>query len=81
MSMADNVMRMRELENGLAIKPGETVELKPGGQHLMFFDLKQPLKEGQSVKGTLVFEKAGTVEVEYGVRSLAARVGEAEHQH
>jgi periplasmic copper chaperone A len=81
MSMADNVMRMRELDNGLAIRPGETVELKPGGFHIMFLDLKQPLKEGQTVKGTLVFEKAGTVEVEYGVRSIAARGGEAEHQH
>ncbi|HZY21463.1 MAG TPA: DUF1775 domain-containing protein [Beijerinckiaceae bacterium] len=81
MSMTDNVMRMRELDNGLAIRPGETVELKPGGFHLMFLDLKQSLKEGQTVKGTLVFEKAGTVEVEYGVRSIAARGDEGEHRH
>lgn len=81
MSMADNVMRMRELDNGLAIKPGETVELKPGGYHVMFLDLKGSLKEGETVKGTLVFEKAGTVEVEYAVRSVGARSDASEHRH
>ena len=81
-SMADNVMRMRPLEAGLEIKPGETVELKPGGYHLMFLDLKEPLREGKTVKGTLVFEKAGTVEVEYAVRSIAARgEGSGNHHH
>jgi uncharacterized protein YcnI len=81
MSMTDNVMRMRELDNGLEIKPGQTVELKPGGYHAMLLDLKAPLKEGDTIKGTLVFEKAGPVEVEYGVRSIAARGEEGEHRH
>jgi hypothetical protein len=80
MSMSGDVMRMRPLENGLAIGPGATVELKPGGYHIMFMDLKEPLGEGRTLKGTLVFEKAGLVEVDYPVRSIAAR-GEAEHQH
>jgi hypothetical protein len=80
MSMAGDVMRMRPLESGLAIAPGATVELKPGGHHIMFMDLKEPLGEGRVVKGTLQFEKAGTVEVEYAVRSIAAR-GEPEHRH
>ena len=58
-------MRMKPVEGGLEIGPGATVELKPGGFHLMFMDLKEPLKEGQTIKGTLVFEKAGSVAVEY----------------
>jgi copper(I)-binding protein len=79
--MQGDVMRIRALDNGLEIKPGQTVELKPGGLHLMFLDLQRPLKEGETVKGTLVFEKAGTVEVEYAVRALGARGGSQEHQH
>ena len=67
MAMEGGVMKMRELPKGIEIKPGETVELKPGGYHLMFQDLKSGLKQGQTVKGTLVFEKAGKVDVEYRV--------------
>ena len=80
MSMQGEVMRMRPLETGLEIKPGATVELKPGGYHIMFMDLTEPLKEGQTLKGTLLFERAGAVTVEYAVRGIAAR-GEAEHRH
>lgn len=72
MRMEGNVMKMRALEKGLEIKPGQTVELKPGGYHVMFIDLKSPLKEGEKVKGTLVFEKAGTIEVEYKIESRGA---------
>lgn len=72
MSVTDGVMRMRPLKDGLEIAPGATVELKPGGYHVMFLDLNRPLKEGETVKGTLVFEKAGTVEIEYGVAPIGA---------
>lgn len=71
MSMADNVMKMRRLD-GLEIKPGASLELKPGGYHLMFMDLKQGLTAGQTLKGTLVFEKAGSVEIEYLVAPIGA---------
>jgi copper(I)-binding protein len=72
MTMDGGVMRMRALEGGLEIKPGETVELKPESFHLMFVDLKQPLAKGRSVKGTLTFEKAGTVDVEFAVKGMGA---------
>jgi copper(I)-binding protein len=75
MSMSDGVMKMRPLPNGLAIKPGETVELKSGGYHLMFMDLKQPLKPGDSFKATLQFEKAGSLDVNFSVRALGATTG------
>jgi periplasmic copper chaperone A len=72
MAMEGSTMRMRPLPNGLEIKPGETVELKPGSFHLMFMDIKQPFEKGQRVKGSLTFEKAGTIEVEYAVEAAGA---------
>ena len=80
MRLEGDVMRMKAVEGGLEIKPGATVELKPGGLHLMFMDLKEPLKEGQTVKGILTFEKAGPVEVEYTVRGMGG-AAPAEHKH
>lgn len=73
MKMDGGVMKMRELQSGLVIKPGETVELKPGGYHVMFMDLKEPLKPGEMLKGQLRFEKAGTVDVEYKVEAVGAQ--------
>jgi copper(I)-binding protein len=66
------VMRMRQLKSGLEIKPGETVELKPGSFHLMFVDLTRPLQNGEHVKGTLVFERAGKVDVDYAVEAIGS---------
>jgi copper(I)-binding protein len=75
MSMDNGVMKMRQLKDGIEIKPGETVELKPGGFHIMMVDLKQPIKEGERVRGTLVFEKAGTIEIEYAVVPVGGSPG------
>jgi periplasmic copper chaperone A len=72
MSMTDGVMKMRMLPQGLEIKPGETVELKPGSFHLMFMDLSAGLVDGKPVKGSLDFEKAGKVDVEFAVAPLGA---------
>src|ERR1700709_1335139 len=77
MSMSDGIMRMRPSPDGLEIKPGETVELKSGGYHLMFMDLKQPLKQGDSFKATLQFEKAGSLDVNFNVNALGATSGNA----
>ena len=73
MKMDGSVMRMRELPKGLELKPGQRVELKPGSYHLMLVDLKQPLKDGDKVTGTLMFEKAGKVEIEYAVRGMGSK--------
>jgi copper(I)-binding protein len=53
MVMEQGVAKMRPVQGGLEIKPGETVELKPGSLHVMLMGLKQPLEKGQKVKGTL----------------------------
>lgn len=73
MAMVDGIMQMRRLDNGLEIVPGRTVELKPGGYHIMFTGLREGLKEGRPVKGTLIFEKAGTLEVEFPVAPIGAQ--------
>ncbi|AMN41655.1 copper chaperone PCu(A)C [Rhodoplanes sp. Z2-YC6860] len=70
MSMDNGVMKMRPLVDGVEIKPGETVEFKPGGYHLMFVGITQPVAQGKRVKGTLEFEKAGKVDVEYAIEPI-----------
>ncbi|RXF73600.1 copper chaperone PCu(A)C [Hansschlegelia zhihuaiae] len=72
-SMEGGVARMREIEGGVAIAPGETVDFAPGGKHLMFVGLTKPLAKGEKVKGELVFEKAGKVEVEFAVEAAGAK--------
>ena len=79
MAHEGGVMKMRELPKGLEIRPGETLELKPGGFHLMFIGLKDGLKEKDRLKGELVFEKAGRIEVDFAVEAIGARGGEHDH--
>jgi periplasmic copper chaperone A len=81
MAMANGVMRMRELDKGLEIKPGETVELKPGGVHIMFMDMTSAPTAGTPAKVTLVFEKAGAVEVELAVTPAGATKPAGGHTH
>lgn len=79
MTMSGGVMQMRPQLAGLEIKPGETVELKPGGFHVMFLDLKRQLKDGETVNATLQFEQAGTVEVTFKVGPIGG--SSSPHQH
>ena len=60
------------VEKGLEIPPGGTVTLAPGGFHLMMMGLKGPLKQGTNVPVTLVFEKAGKIDVQLSVAGLGA---------
>src|ERR1041385_7512404 len=70
MKMDDGVMKMRELKDGLEIPAGTTVELKPGSYHIMMMSLSRPLTRGDKVKGSLTFEKAGKVDVEFAVEGI-----------
>jgi copper(I)-binding protein len=72
MAMEGDVMKMRQLAEGLEIPAGETVVLAPGGFHIMFMGLKQAFVEGETVAVTLTFEKAGSVEVLLPVAAAAA---------
>jgi copper(I)-binding protein len=73
MATNNGVMTMRPLDNGLTIEPGKTVKLAPGGYHLMMFDLKGQLKQGDKVPVTLEFEKAGKVTLSFEVQSVGAQ--------
>ena len=73
MAMNNGVMTMRPLDKGLAIEPGKTVKLAPGGLHLMLMDLKNPLKQGDKVPVTLQFEKAGKVTLSLDVQGVGAQ--------
>jgi periplasmic copper chaperone A len=72
MATDNGVMKMRPVEGGLAIDPGKTVKLAPGGYHLMMMDLKSPLKQGEKIPVTLQFEKAGKVQVTLDVAGVGA---------
>jgi len=78
MTMEGDVMRMRQVD-AIDLAAGQTVELKPGGFHVMFVGLKAPLKAGEKFPAKLKFEKAGEVDVTFNVEAPAA--GAAEHKH
>lgn len=78
MRMEGDVMRMRQVD-AIELPPGATVELKPGGLHMMFIGLKQPLKAGDKFPLTLRFEKAGEVTVQVNVE--APKTASTEHMH
>jgi copper(I)-binding protein len=79
MEVEGGVAKMRPVEGGLEIKPGDSIELKPGSFHVMFVGLKRPLEQGQKVKGTLEFQKAGKVDVEFDVAALGASTAPEGH--
>lgn len=83
MTNEGGVMKMRPLTKGLVIPAGATVKLEPGGYHLMLLKLKKPLTAGQRYKATLVFEKAGQVEVEFEVRAMGEgqKKSHGHHKH
>lgn len=70
--MEGGIARMRRVE-AIAVAGGKSVVLSPGGYHVMLMDLKQPLKEGDLLKLTLVFEKAGEIEVDATVEPIGAK--------
>ena len=71
MSMDGNVMKMRQVKD-IAVPANGAVELKPGGYHLMFLNLKGPFNAGQTVPVKLKFAKAGEVEVKLPVNAVGA---------
>lgn len=68
MALQGDIMRMRRLEGGLPIPANSVVELMPGGYHIMFMKLQQPLVEGDPIYVTLTFENAGEITIPIEVR-------------
>lgn len=83
MVMEGDVMKMRAIDGGLPLEAGKTVELKPGGYHVMLIDLPKPLKEGEKVPLTLTFTdaegKTFDVAVEAPVHPLKREHEKGEH--
>jgi copper(I)-binding protein len=79
MSVTDGIMRMRPITSGIALPPGTEVRLAPGGQHLMLIAPQGGFEQGARVPVTLVFERAGRVDVELAVEAAGAR-GAGPHQ-
>jgi len=74
----NDIARMQHVE-GVEIPPGETVELAPGGTHVMFMRLAGPFREEDRIDATLIFEKAGRVAVEFHVQAIGADAPAHEH--
>lgn len=72
MTVENDVMKMYEMEGGIPVPAGEVVSLAPGGLHLMFMQLRQPLVEGETVTVTLSFEHAGTIDVVLDIGAIGA---------
>jgi hypothetical protein len=79
MSMEGDVMKMRQID-AIELATGQTVELKPGGYHLMLMGLKAPLKVGEKFPLTLKFEKSGEVVVTVNVEEPKSK-SEAKGAH
>ena len=73
-----DVMRMRPVQD-IVIAPGQTVELRPGGLHIMMIGLSAAMNQGSRVPLTLRFERAGEVQVELAVEAAGARGGVHDH--
>jgi copper(I)-binding protein len=76
----NGVMRMREVEGGIAVPQGTTT-LRPGGLHVMLMGLHQPLREGESFPLTLRFASGAEVTVQVPVRGAAASGAGHRHAH
>lgn len=79
MKMDGDVMKMAELADGIEIPAGGKLEFKPGGFHIMFMGLDRQVNEGETVKITLTFDKAGAVEVELPVQAADAKQMQNQH--
>lgn len=79
MRVNDGIMTMRQLPDGLAVPPGETVTLEPSSYHLMLMGLVAPLKAGERVPVTLRFERAGSVDVSLLVDQIGGAPAAPDH--
>jgi hypothetical protein len=75
MAMNNDVMTMRKLKDGVPLPAGQTVEMKPGGLHMMIMGVKAPFKAGETVPVVLEFEKAGKVEIDIPVKDMRPGMG------
>ncbi len=73
----DGVMKMRAVKDGIEIKPGSSLEFKPGGYHIMLLGLKKTLEAGATAPLTITLAKAGAISMEIKVEKTAPGAAEA----
>ena len=77
----DGIAKMKHVDR-IEIPAGETVKLLPGGFHVMFMGLEEPLKDGETIPATLIFEQAGEVEVVFNVEARTSETKDhSGHDH
>lgn len=80
-SEKDGIATMRKLADGLELPANETVELKPGGFHLMLMGLHEPITTDKKLPIELHFKNAGKVTVEFDVTPIGAAKSDSGHKH
>ena len=70
--MDGNIMKMRRVEGGIAIAPGKSVTMKPGGNHIMLMGLQKKLVAGEQFPLIFVLEKAGEIKAVIRIGKLGA---------
>ena len=79
MATTNGMMTMKPVEGGLEVSPGATVQLAPGGYHLMMMGLTDAPQNGDRVPVTLEFRNAGAVEVMMQVAPMGAATAPTDH--
>ena len=76
----DGVMKMRRVEDGFVISGNGVLKLERGGDHIMFMGLSQPFVDGEVILLTLIFETAGSIDLEIPIH-LKKRSASRSHSH
>ena len=76
----DGVMKMRRVEDGFVISGNGVLKLERGGDHIMFMGLSQPFVDGEVIFLTLIFETAGSIDLEIPIH-LKKRSASRSHSH
>ena len=77
----DGVMRMRRLADGIEIPAGAQIALKPGAEHLMFFNPDPAFAEGEQIEVTLSFDGGETIEMQFEVADRSGRDSTTQPHH
>jgi periplasmic copper chaperone A len=69
-TVREGIIKTGPLKDGIPIPAGQTVELTPGSLHITFSGLSSPLEQDMYVDGSLTFEKAGKIAIEFFVEPM-----------
>ena len=80
MAVKNDIMTMKKLDNGLMIRAGTEIHLRPGSYHLMFINLNGQVKVMNSYKVNFIFENSGSVMIDMPVLEKKFKV-DYNHNH